>query len=144
MTLEELEATVRPRVRGTMNLHAALQHSPLDFFMMWSSWTAIFGTATQANYLASSAFMDAFARHRRRSGLRATSLSLSRIGNVGAVGRNNIDANILARSGFYGNNEDEFLEYCESTTDPAIGKSEWNQDPLATAHLLVGIEPTSL
>lgn len=144
MTLEEFEATVRPRVRGTMNLHAALEHSPLDFFMMWGSWTAIFGTATQSNYLASSAFMDAFARHRKSLGLPATSLSLSRIGNVGAVGRNKIDANTLARNGFYGNNEDEFLEYCESAIDPGIGKSEWKQDPLATAHLLVGIEPTGL
>lgn len=144
MTLEKFQATVQPRVRGSMNLHTALEHSPLDFFMMWSSWTAIFGTATQTNYLASSTFMDAFARHRKSLGLPATSLSLSRIGNVGAVGRNRIDANILARNGFYGNNEDEFLEYCESAIDPDSGKSEWKFDSLATAHLLAGIEPAGL
>ena len=144
MTLDEFQATVQPRVKGTMNLHVALEHSPLDFFMMWSSWTAIFGTATQANYLASSAFMDAFARHRQRSGLPATSLSLNRIGNVGAVGRHRIDAQVLARNGFYGNNEDEFLEYCESAINPHIGTSVWKQDPLAKAHLLAGIEPEGL
>ena len=144
MTLEEFQLTVRPRVRGTLNLHAALKDAPLDFFMMWSSWTAIFGTATQVNYLASSTFMDAFARHRKMLGLPATSLSLNRIGNVGAVGRNHINANILARNGFYGNNEDEFLEYCESAIDPSISKTEWKHDPLADAHLLAGIEPAGL
>ena len=144
MTLEMFETTVKPRVTGTINLHLALEHQPLDFFVMWSSWTAIFGNATQANYLASCAFMDAFARHRNSLGLPATSLSMSRIGNVGLVGRNHINANSLARSGFYGNNEDEFLEYCESAIDPQLAKSSWIHDPLASAHLLVGIEPAGL
>ena len=144
MTLETFNATVKPRVDGTINLHIALQQSPLDFFLMWSSWTSIFGIATQANYLASNAFLDAFARHRRSLNLPATSMSLSRIGNVGAVGRNNIDVNALSRNGFYGNNKDEFLQFCESAIKPCHHKSISNHDPLTTAHLLVGIEPTGL
>lgn len=85
MTLEKFHSTLRSRVIGTLNLHEALKESPLDFFQMWSSWTVMFGTATQSNYLASSAFMDAFARHRQSEGLPATSLALSQILGIGIV-----------------------------------------------------------
>lgn len=85
MTLTKFKSTVNPRVVGTLNLHEALKDSPLDFFEMWSSWTAMFGTATQSNYLSSNAFMDAFARHRQSLGLPATSLALSQILGIGIV-----------------------------------------------------------
>ena len=85
MTLENFQATVKPRVIGTLNLHNALKDSPLDFFQMWSSWTVMFGTATQSNYLASNAFMDAFANYRQHLGLPATSLALSQILGIGIV-----------------------------------------------------------
>lgn len=129
---------VQPQVKGTMSLHIVLEHSPSDFFIVWSSKTTIFGIVTQANHLAYSAFIDAFARHRQRSGLPVISLSLNRIGNVGA------DAQVLARSGFHDNNEDHFLDYCESAINSHIGTSVWRQDPLAKAHLLARIEPEGL
>lgn len=144
MTLDMFNTTVRPRTTGMINLHHALHDSPLDFFMMWSSWTAIFGTATQANYLASCSFMDAFARHRHRLGLSATSLSLSPISNVGAVGRNPLYVKALTRNGLYSSDEDDFLQYCESAIDSGLAGCQWDYDPLAKSHLLVGIEPTAL
>jgi hypothetical protein len=70
---------------GTLNLHRALQDAPLDFFELWSSWTVLFGTATQSNYLASNAFLDAFARHRLCRGQPVTSLSLSQVLGIGIV-----------------------------------------------------------
>ncbi len=85
MTLEKFHSTLKPRVIGTLNLHTALRDCPLDFFQMWSSWTVMFGTATQSNYLASSAFMDAFARHRHLQNLPASSLALSQILGIGIV-----------------------------------------------------------
>ena len=149
MSLEAFDSTVKPRVIGTINLHKAVEHSPLDFFLMWSSWTAIFGTATQTNYIASCSFLDAFARHRRSLGLPATSLSLSRIGNVGAIARRAGYANALARNGIYGNSEWEFLQYCEAALggqqEPSTKQaSQFSYDGLSTAHLLAGIDPTGL
>ena len=85
MTIEKFHSTLKPRIIGTLNLHEALKDSPLDFFEMWSSWTVMFGTATQCNYLASSAFMDAFARYRQSQKQPATSLALSQILHVGIV-----------------------------------------------------------
>lgn len=50
MTLDQFESTARPRMIGTLNLHEALEDSPLDFFQIWTSCTVMFGTATQSNY----------------------------------------------------------------------------------------------
>lgn len=119
MSLKMFEATIKPRVNGTRNLHQATLQSPLDFFLTWSSWTAIFGNATQANYLASCTYMDAFARYRKSLARPATSLSLSRIGNLEqwAHGLNAQYANTIERSGFYGTNEADILGYCASAID---------------------------
>ena len=146
MTLEMFEATLKPRVIGTMNLHEATLRSPLDFFMMWSSWTAIFGTGAQANYLSSCTFMDAFARYRKSLGLPATSLSLNRIGTVGRwVKGLRPDYTIaLSRNGIYGNSVDDFIQYCESAIRGGIDSDSCEDDPLASAHLLAGIEPQGL
>ena len=91
----------KPCVGGTINLHNALDGQPLDFFLMWSSWTAIFGTATQSNYLATCSFMDAFARYRRSLGLPATSLDLSQIIATGAIKRVPSYATSLARNDWF-------------------------------------------
>ncbi|KAI1419983.1 hypothetical protein F5Y12DRAFT_720070 [Xylaria sp. FL1777] len=151
MSLDRFNATVRPRVVGTLNLHVATLNCPLDFFELWSSWTVIFGTATQSNYLASNAFLDAFARYRRSQGLPCTSLALSQVLGIGIVSYMPEYQQAMIRNGFYGNDEDEFLRYCEQGILPAPsieGESErdptFKYDPQTRGHLLVGIEPAGL
>ncbi|KAI1339726.1 hypothetical protein F5Y15DRAFT_423599 [Xylariaceae sp. FL0016] len=149
MSLERFNATVHPRVIGTLNLHRATANCPLDFFEMWSSWTVIFGTATQSNYLASNAFMDAFARYRRSQGLPCTSLALSQVLGIGIVSYMPEYQQAMIRNGFYGNDEDDFLQYCEqgvldSASAGAEPDSAFKYDPQTLGHLLVGIEPAGL
>ncbi|KAI1356404.1 hypothetical protein F5Y01DRAFT_309815 [Xylaria sp. FL0043] len=152
MPLDRFNATVLPRVVGTLNLHKATLNCPLDFFELWSSWTVIFGTATQSNYLASNAFLDAFARYRRSQGLPCTSLALSQVLGIGIVSYMPEYQQAMIRNGFYGNDEDEFLRYCEQGILPSLSAAEgteetdptFNYDPQTRAHLLVGIEPAGL
>ena len=135
---------------GTKNLEMATSHQPLLFFLMLSSWTAQFGTATQANYLASCAFMDAFAGHRRAQGLPGTSLSLTRIRNSGVIARNPLYAESLSRNSLYGNSEEEFLRHCDTAIADEISRFSSsdvrNADLRAqnSSHLLAGIEPRGL
>ena len=106
----------------------------------------------QSNYLASNAFMDAFARYRWSLGLPATSLSLSQVLGVGIVSHLPEYQRSMIRNGFYGNNEEEFLAYCEAGIEPALeplsveadSLKEHSYDPAANSHLLVGIEPAGL
>lgn len=75
---------IAPKVQGTWNLHRALP-SGLDFFIMLSSITGIFGSKGQANYAAGNTFQDALAAHRVALGEKATSIDLGLIGFTGAV-----------------------------------------------------------
>ncbi|KAL9085918.1 MAG: hypothetical protein Q9165_007401 [Trypethelium subeluteriae] len=148
MSLEQFNATIHPRVLGTLNLHEALKNSPLDFFEIWSSWTVVFGTATQSNYLASNSFLDAFARHRRAAGLPCTSLALSQVLGIGIVSYMPEYQQAMTRNGFYGNDENEFLQYCEAgimrSSPGEDDDATFKYDPQTLGHLLVGIEPAGL
>jgi hypothetical protein len=141
MTLANFNKTMRPRVLGTLNLHEALENTELDFFVMWSSWTKMIGSASQGNYMASSAFMDAFAVHRQHLGLPAKSLTLGHILDVGIVSDHLQWQENVLRMGMYGNSEREFLQYCQVAIGPS---AVTQQDSFEMGHILVGLEPTGL
>lgn len=51
----------------------------------------------------------------------------------------------MTRNGFYGNDEHEFLQFCEAgVCAPTAISSATTYDPSSRAHLLVGIEPAGL
>jgi hypothetical protein len=85
MTLDEFLAVLRPKVQGTWNLHnVALEREiELDFFTLLSSICGIAGARGQANYSAANVFLDSFASYRQTLGLRANSVSLGVIEDVG-------------------------------------------------------------
>ncbi|MGP4004588.1 SDR family NAD(P)-dependent oxidoreductase, partial [Streptomyces sp. 8N706] len=73
LTEEQLTSVLRPKVQGTLNLHA--QTRDLTAFVLFSSAAGTFGGAGQANYAAANAFLDAFAQYRRAAGLPGSSLA---------------------------------------------------------------------
>lgn len=101
LTLEDYNATIRPKVNGTWNLHNKLP-SNMDFFIMLSSVSGVVGTVTQAAYAAAGSFMDAFAQYRHNLGLPATTLDLGMVLDVGYVADNEEVKTGLERQGFEG------------------------------------------
>ncbi|KAK3348484.1 putative polyketide synthase [Neurospora tetraspora] len=85
MTVEDFRQVLEAKVKGTWNLHKAAleQGMTLDFFTMLSSVSGIIGNKGQANYAAANTFLDAFASYRRGLGLRANSVDLGAIEDVG-------------------------------------------------------------
>lgn len=71
---------------GTLNLHKVLKDTQLDFFVMWSSWTATLGSASQSDYAASCTFMNAFDYTNRVVG-RASLLSSRQLQRLHFLGR---------------------------------------------------------
>ncbi|PCK08381.1 MAG: hypothetical protein COA42_09460 [Alteromonadaceae bacterium] len=65
-TADSLTQVLAPKVRGTLNLDRALaeQHT-LQFFILFSSVSALNGNVGQCDYAAANAFMDAFAKQRQ-------------------------------------------------------------------------------
>jgi NAD(P)-dependent dehydrogenase (short-subunit alcohol dehydrogenase family) len=72
-----------PKVEGAWNLHALTQHIDLDFFVLFSSASALLGPPGQANYAAANAFLDALGHQRRAQGLTALTINWGPWAEVG-------------------------------------------------------------
>ena len=75
MPVEALMEMLRPKIRGTRLLHEMTQNMPLDFFVMFSSTTSVWGAGELAHYAAANQFMDALAYDRQAHGLPALSIN---------------------------------------------------------------------
>jgi acyl carrier protein len=95
-----LSAVTRPKVLGAWNLHQQTLELPLDFFLMTSSISSIFGAPGQANYAAANAFLDALAHYRRGLGLPALTLNFGAFESVGYAARNPELTAYLTNMGF--------------------------------------------
>jgi NAD(P)-dependent dehydrogenase (short-subunit alcohol dehydrogenase family)/acyl carrier protein len=74
-TPERFRDVARPKVDGAWNLHRATRDDELDFFLLYSSTSSVFGAPAQANYAAANGYLDALAHRRIAEGLPATSVN---------------------------------------------------------------------
>ena len=89
-----------PKVLGALNLHRLTQGLPLDFFVLYSSATTIFGNAGQANYIAANCFLETLAETRRARRLPALCVGWGPIADAGYLERNPaIREQVAARMG---------------------------------------------
>ncbi|MBV8886873.1 MAG: type I polyketide synthase [Chroococcidiopsidaceae cyanobacterium CP_BM_RX_35] len=79
------EQVMAAKVKGTWILHALSEKLPLDFFVAFSSVSALLGSPGQGNYAAANAFMDALAHYRRALGLPGLSINWGLWENAGMV-----------------------------------------------------------
>ncbi len=75
MSADALHAAMRAKVEGTWLLHELSCRLPLDFFVLFSSATALFGASRIGHYAASNQFLDFLAHWRRAAGLPALSIN---------------------------------------------------------------------
>ncbi|MCB0195284.1 MAG: SDR family NAD(P)-dependent oxidoreductase, partial [Anaerolineae bacterium] len=64
-TLSQLRTVIAPKVIGAIHLDQLLAPETLDFFVLFSSTTAIWGNMGQADYGYANRFLDAFAGYRQ-------------------------------------------------------------------------------
>ncbi|WP_131758931.1 SDR family NAD(P)-dependent oxidoreductase, partial [Actinomadura fibrosa] len=83
LTPDRVAPVWHPKVTGARNLHEATAGTDLDWFVIFSSLTAMIGNLGQANYAAAGTWVDAFAEWRHRQGLRTLSVDWGAWGETG-------------------------------------------------------------
>jgi acyl transferase domain-containing protein/NAD(P)-dependent dehydrogenase (short-subunit alcohol dehydrogenase family)/acyl carrier protein len=87
LTSQEFRRAMLPKALGAWNLHNATAGCPLEFFVLFSSISALVGNSGQTNYVAANCYLDALAWHRRAAELPATTINWGAIADVGIVTR---------------------------------------------------------
>ncbi|KAI0379259.1 hypothetical protein F5Y04DRAFT_290474 [Hypomontagnella monticulosa] len=82
LSFDSWDAAVAPKVAGSYNLHTILPKG-MDFFIMLSSVSGVWGSRGLSNYAAGNAFQDSLARYRVAQGERATAFDLGPFYEVG-------------------------------------------------------------
>jgi acyl transferase domain-containing protein len=117
------ERVLASKVAGAWNLHRLTGDLPLDWFVFFSSASALLGTPSQANYAAANAFLDALAYERRAAGLPALSINWGAWEEVGLAAQQDRPA-WLSRLGIEGFSPEKGLA--------ALGRAFQQASPQAT------------
>ncbi|KAF3762831.1 hypothetical protein M406DRAFT_45232 [Cryphonectria parasitica EP155] len=143
MTLQspaEFTKVSDPKVRGAFNMHMASLDlpTPLDFFIMLSSVSGIFGQYGQSSYAAANTYLDALAMHRRGMGLAATSIDLGFVEDVGWTTENeDLDAKMAAMGILTVRvQEAELLRLLELEIFRSTNERTWKGDQLSADSLM--------
>jgi short-subunit dehydrogenase/acyl carrier protein len=74
-SVERFRTTLAPKAFGAWHLHQLTISDDLEFFIVYSSGTSVFGSPGQANYCAANAMLDGLVAFRKSQGLPATSVN---------------------------------------------------------------------
>ncbi|MBC7804060.1 MAG: SDR family NAD(P)-dependent oxidoreductase [Candidatus Parcubacteria bacterium] len=97
---ERIEAVLAPKLMGAANLHRLTRKLKLDFFVLYSSATTVFGNPGQASYVAANRYLEVLAEERRARGLPALCVGWGPIDDAGYLARNKeIKARLESRLG---------------------------------------------
>lgn len=84
----KITQVLAPKVLGAQYLHEMTAKDPLDFFILFSSATTLFGNPGQSSYVAANSYLEALAHERRQNNLPATCILWGAIDDVGFLARN--------------------------------------------------------
>ncbi len=125
---EELQATLQPKVQGAWVLHELTRALPLDFFVLYSSISAMWGAKELGHYAAANHFLDALAQYRRRLRLPALSVNWGPWAGGGMASADFVAT--LARTGIAALHAHEALAALEAllaheTAQMIVAKLQW-------------------
>ncbi|MGA8087919.1 MAG: SDR family NAD(P)-dependent oxidoreductase, partial [Terracidiphilus sp.] len=122
-TADDFRISFKAKVDGTWLLHQALRQTDLDFFVLFSSASAVLSSPRLGPYAASNAFLDAIAEYRNREGLPSLSVNWGIWTGVGMAGKSDeTAARSLAERGMAGMKVEEGLACLGSLMAAASGQ----------------------
>jgi len=88
MNADALHAAMYAKIEGSWLLHKHSDGLPLDFFVLFSSATGLFGASRLGHYAASNLFLDLLASRRREKGLPGLSINWGAWDEIRLLGTN--------------------------------------------------------
>jgi NAD(P)-dependent dehydrogenase (short-subunit alcohol dehydrogenase family)/aryl carrier-like protein len=127
-----MRRVMAPKINGAWNLHRETRELPLDFFVLFSSLSSVFGHAGQGNYAAANSFLDMLAHHRRAQGLTATTINWGYLADVGYLAEREELGEQLERKGVLSFSIHEALDALERSlqlgaTQISVMRVEWSR-----------------
>ena len=95
--LDRFRTTLAPKAFGACHLDRLTREDDLDFFLVSSSVSSLFGSPGQANYAAANALLDGLVAQRRAQGLPATGINFGPWAQGGMASSEAAVANISAQ-----------------------------------------------
>ncbi|KUI44755.1 polyketide synthase [Mycobacterium sp. GA-1199] len=95
--IDRFRTTLRPKAFGACHLDRLTQADDLDFFIVSSSVSSIFGSPGQANYATANALLDGLVARRRAAGLPATAVNFGPWADGGMASSEAVRANLNAQ-----------------------------------------------
>ncbi|MGE2725263.1 SDR family NAD(P)-dependent oxidoreductase [Mycolicibacterium pulveris] len=96
-SLQRFQTTLAPKAFGARHLDRLTRDDDLDFFIVSSSVSSLFGSPGQANYATANGFLDGLVAHRKAQGLPATGINFGPWGQGGMASSDAAGANIRAQ-----------------------------------------------
>ncbi len=98
----QMARVMEPKALGAWHLHRHTLDRALDFFLLFSSVSALVGNPGQGAYVAANSFLDTLAHYRHGLGLPATSINWGVLAEVGVAARDADVERHLERVGMRG------------------------------------------
>jgi acyl transferase domain-containing protein/acyl-CoA synthetase (AMP-forming)/AMP-acid ligase II/surfactin synthase thioesterase subunit/acyl carrier protein len=96
---ERLLESLKIKVSAAWHLHELTRERELDFFILFSSVSSLWGSVDLAHYTAANQFLDSLAYYRRRTGLHALSINWGPWSGVGMSAKTK-ETQLLTMLGF--------------------------------------------
>ncbi len=142
--LDRFRTTLRPKALGAHHLHRLTEDDDLEFFILFSSASAVLGSPSQTNYATANALLDGLVAHRRAHGLAATAADFGPWGRGGMASSQAALANLSAQGMMPLEPSAALAALGEvirhGTAQATVLKANWQR----TAKMLGGIRPPLL
>lgn len=99
LTAASWKHVIAPKMLGAWHLHQQTKETALDFFVLYSSISALIGNPGQGSYAAANMFLNAFSAYRHVCGLPALAIEWGALAQVGYVAQHNEVKRHLAQRG---------------------------------------------
>jgi myxalamid-type polyketide synthase MxaE and MxaD len=118
LTPRVVDETLLPKTVGTWLLHEESLRHEIDFFLLFSSTTALLGATGLGHYAAANAFLDSFAAYRGSRGLPALSINWGTWDEMRRASEG--DRTAFASGGMLPMPADDALEILGGLGDPSL------------------------